>query len=131
MSVIDYELTLCEEEIMLYIWEKGKVKSREILDFFNTDKCKNWKKQTLNTYLTHLIEKNMLKAEGDSRKVYSPAISKKKFDHKKARNVVKNSYGGLVSNFVAAFCGGEKMSLEEVEEIQKMLEETMKELKKN
>lgn len=45
MSVMDYELTPCEEEIMLYIWEKGKVKSREILNFFNTEKCKNWKKR--------------------------------------------------------------------------------------
>lgn len=131
MPTVDYELTPCEEEIMLYIWEKGEVKSREVLEYFNAVKGKDWKKQTLNTYFTHLIEKGVLKAEGETRKVYSPAVSKKKYDHKKARSVVKNSYGGHVSNFVAAFCGGEKISPEEVEELQRMLDAKMAELKQD
>lgn len=131
MTVADYELTPCEEEIMYYIWEKGEVKSREVLEYFNAVKGKDWKKQTLNTYFTHLIEKGVLQAEGETRKIYSPAVSKKNYDHKKARSVVKKSYGGHVSNFVAAFCGSEKISLEEVEELQRMLDAKMAELKQD
>lgn len=130
MANVDYELTPCEEEIMLYIWEVGEVKSRQILEHFNTEKNKDWKKQTLNTHLSHLIEKQVLAAEGEARKIYRPAISKKAYKHQKAKNTVARFFGGSLNNFVAAFCGDTECSAEEIEELQKMLDEKKKTLNK-
>lgn len=128
MANVNYELTPCEEEIMLYVWEIGEVKSRQILDHFNNEMGKDWKKQTLNTHLTHLIDKNILTAEGEARKLYSPAVTKKAYKHQKARNTVTRFFGGSLNNFVAAFCGDAEVSLEEIEELQSMLDEKVKAL---
>ena len=52
-----YDLTKSEEEIMELLWEMDqKMSSKEILDYFNENCDKDWKKQTLNTFLAKLLQ---------------------------------------------------------------------------
>ena len=51
-------LSKTEYEIMEYFWEMGdKYTFGELMKYFNENLDKNWKKQTLNTFLSRLIEK--------------------------------------------------------------------------
>ena len=57
-------LSKTEYEIMEYFWEMGdKYTFGELMKYFNENLDKNWKKQTLNTFLSRLIEKGLLKKE--------------------------------------------------------------------
>ena len=55
-------LSKTEYEIMEYFWGMGdKYTFGELMKYFNENLDKNWKKQTLNTFLSRLIEKGLLK----------------------------------------------------------------------
>ena len=124
-------LSDAEYEVMELLWSKGRpLCFREIMEHFENNTDKDWKKQTLNTHLSHLIEKQVLAAEGEARKIYRPAISKKAYKHQKAKNTVARFFGGSLNNFVAAFCDDAECSAEEIEELQKMLDEKKKTLNK-
>ena len=57
-------LSKTEYEIMEYFWGMGdKYTFGELMKYFNENLDKNWKKQTLNTFLSRLIEKGLLKKE--------------------------------------------------------------------
>ena len=51
----NYGLTNTEMEIMELLWSvKEPLPFRELIRYANEEWNKNWKKQTLNTYLNHL-----------------------------------------------------------------------------
>ena len=79
-----YNLSATEMEIMEYVWSTdNKLIAAEILNYFNENKSKNWKKQTLNTFLVKLIEKGALQYDvSKNKKYYYPtAQSQTKTEH--------------------------------------------------
>ena len=57
-------LSKTEYRIMEYFWSTGgKYTFGELMKYFNEEEDKNWKKQTLNTFISRLIEKGLLKKE--------------------------------------------------------------------
>ena len=53
-----FDVSGSEREILEYLWENPQgMKSRDMLEYFNTNKDKDWKKQTLNTFLLRLKDK--------------------------------------------------------------------------
>ena len=53
---LKYSLSDTEQEIMEVLWEKGdSIKTRQLLELFN-ERGKDWKRQTLNTFLSRLEE---------------------------------------------------------------------------
>lgn len=119
------ELTTVTEEIMNYLWEhENGLSFREIYDYFTVVKQKPWKRQTLYTHLTILMEKGFLRSEGTRRKmIYIPVISKDTYREYYAENVLKETYDGSLSKFVAAFTGHHTISQEEAEELITLLQE--------
>lgn len=113
------ELTTVTEEIMNYLWEhEGGLSFPELYRYFTTEKQKSWKRQTLYTHLTILMEKGFLRTEGVRRKsIYIPAISQKTYRELYAESVLKKTYDGSLSKFVAAFTEQHKISREEADEL--------------
>ena len=59
-----YDLTDTELEVMEFFWgQKEPRLFSETIEYFNTQKKIEWKKQTMNTYLNHLTHAGLLKAE--------------------------------------------------------------------
>lgn len=119
------ELTTVTEEIMNYLWEhENGLSFREIYDYFTVVIQKPWKRQTLYTHLTILMEKGFLRSEGTRRKmIYIPAISKDTYREYYAENVLKETYDGSLSKFVAAFTGHHTINQEEAEQLIALLQE--------
>lgn len=113
------ELTTITEEIMNYLWEQeGGSSFPELYRYFTTEKQKSWKRQTLYTHLTILMEKGFLRTEGARRKsIYIPAISQKTYREHYAEHVLNETYDGSLSKFVAAFTEQHKISREEADEL--------------
>ena len=109
---------------MNYLWEHAEgVTFREIYDYFTLVKMKPWKRQTLYTHLTILMEKGFLRTEGTRRKmIYIPALSKDTYREYYAENVLKETYDGSLSKFVAAFTGHHTISQEEADRLIALLQ---------
>lgn len=120
-----YSLTKSEEEIMELLWETDrKMSSKEILDHFNEHCGKDWKKQTLNTFLAKLLQAGFIDRISKDRKyLYVPLITRMEYKQKGAERFIRDSYSGSFMKFVSALSGGEMISKEEAEEIRKLLEE--------
>lgn len=119
----EFNISISEEEIMKLLWETNrKMPSKEILDFFNKEYNKNWKKQTLNTFLKRLLQENCIqRISEDRRYLYAPIISKKEYELKKAEQFISSSYNGSFINFICALSGGKLISEEEANDIRKLM----------
>ena len=74
-------LSKTEYRIMEYFWSTGgKYTFGELMKYFNEEEDKNWKKQTLNTFLTE-------------------------FKQRKAKAILEECYEGKISHFIAALTG--------------------------
>ncbi len=115
-----YKLSETEEELMNVIWEQNRsFRSTELLDFFNREKGKQWKSQTLTTFLTRLVDKGMLDVKKDGRSnVYIPLLSIKEYRKREAQSVLDRMYKGSVRNFLASLYD-EKVPPDEMEELKK------------
>ena len=120
-----YNLTKSEEEIMELLWETDrKMSSKEILDHFNEHCGKDWKKQTLNTFLAKLLQAGFIDRISKDRKyLYVPLITRMEYKQKGAERFIRDSYSGSFMKFVSALSGAEMISKEEAQEIRKLLEE--------
>ena len=69
ISISTYNLTATTKLIMDYLWDFPEGTSfREIYKHFTEVKGRDWKRQTLYTYLTILMEQGFLRTEGSRRR---------------------------------------------------------------
>ncbi|MDE7038241.1 MAG: BlaI/MecI/CopY family transcriptional regulator [Lachnospiraceae bacterium] len=116
-------ITTTEREIMDYLWSADhKITFRELLSYCNTELGKNWKKQTLSTYLIHLQKAGLIDVDNSKKNyLYYPACTKNEYHHRWTRKLVEEFFGNSVSNLVATFVGDGKLSDEEKENLKKLI----------
>lgn len=121
---LNFDVSETEREILEYLWENPQgVLSREMLEYFNEVKKKEWKKQTLNTFLLRLAEKGLIRGKAQGvKKIYQAVYDIKEYEAKKAESILENNYGGSVRNFVMALTGGEKIDKAMADDLRKILE---------
>lgn len=114
------KLSETEMEVMQVIWERGHpMTSSELLDIFSEKKGKEWKGQTIATFLTRLVEKGVListKKQGRTN-IYSPRISPEEYRSKEAKSFLETIYEGSVKNFLATLYDGKELTKDEVTEL--------------
>ena len=112
-------LTPSEEEIMNLLWEtKQWMTIKEMIGYFEKV-GKYWKRQTINTFLAHLIEKGLVVKNG---RKYMYAYSIDEYKTLNASVVLDSYYGGSLQNFVAALSGTQKLDYEEAEKLRTYLD---------
>lgn len=118
-----FDLTPVELELMEMFWNaSGPLSFGEILEYVNSVLGKNWKNQTLNTYLSKMRTTGLVDVERSNYHYgYFAAYTKDEYVQQWTQKLVKESYGNSISNFVAAFTGGKKLSKEEAERMRKLL----------
>ncbi len=117
ISIGDAEL-----EIMKVIWQaKEPITSLEIGKAVEE---KGWKKTTIATFLTRLVEKGALQAEKNGKLYYyRPQITEKDYRKSQTRNLIQSLYHGSVREFAVALFEEEKLSSEEIKELRAIFEE--------
>lgn len=111
-------LTEAEEKIAALIWDRGEMKSMELVRICEEEL--DWKKSTTYTLLRRIEEKGILK---NNKGIVVPEVSREIFMASQSRQYVEKSFGGSLPRFLAAFARLEKLSKEDVAEIQKMIDE--------
>ncbi len=122
----NYGLTNTELLIMELLWAEGRPMSfREIMDVATKEWKKDWKVQTLNTFLNGLQKMGMIRAERSmtsSYNVYYPLCTKEQHIHKWTKEMVEVCYDNSFRRLVSAFIGDGKLSKEDAEELKKLLD---------
>ncbi len=119
------KLSDTELEIMNVIWEQDEPKTFAwILEFFNVHCDKNWKRQTLSTYMTKLVGRKLLsvKSVGKSTE-YTSIVSRQEYEAMQAQGVLNNLYNGSLRNFLTALNQGKAVSEEDVQDLKKWIPE--------
>lgn len=114
------KLSETEMEVMQIIWKSDHpITSSELLDIFAQEKGKEWKGQTIATFLARLVEKGVListKKQGRTN-IYSPRITAEEYRSKEAKSLLETLYDGSVKNFLATLYDGKKLTKDEVTEL--------------
>ena len=117
ISIGDAEL-----EIMKVIWNSSEpitslVIGKEVED-------KGWKKTTIATFLTRLVEKGALAAEKKGKLYYyTPLITEKEYRKAQIKNLIRNLYNGSVRDFAVSFFEEQTLSDKDIEELKAIFEE--------
>lgn len=119
----NYGLTKTEEQIMELLWTaEAPMTFREIMDVATSEWKKEWKVQTLNTFLLGLQKMELVGAEkGASCNLYYALCTKEQHIHNWTKKMVAECYDNSLGRFMAAFIGDGKLSEEETSELKKLL----------
>ncbi len=109
-----------EKEVMQIIWATGgSISSAWLLDELKSQN-KDWKPNTVLTFLARLIEKGILTAEKHGRaNEYTPLVSEKEYKRFETRSFLDSVYGGSVKKFIAALYEGDDLTTDEIEDLKK------------
>ncbi|UOE94752.1 BlaI/MecI/CopY family transcriptional regulator [Alkalihalobacillus sp. LMS39] len=113
-------LSETEMKLMHEIWKLNHpVKSSELLNLFSEKEGKEWKGQTIATFLSRLVDKGMLSVKRDGRSnTYTPCLSLKEYKKREAQSLLNTMYQGSVKNFLATLYD-DKVTSDELDELKK------------
>ncbi|MBR3598144.1 MAG: BlaI/MecI/CopY family transcriptional regulator [Clostridia bacterium] len=106
-----------EYRFCLILWEHEPVKSSELVKL-----CKEqlgWKPTTTYTVIKRLSERNVLKNENT---VVTSLVSKDEVQAAEINEMVEKTFEGSIPAFVAAFTKHKKLSSEEIDAVQQMID---------
>lgn len=111
------ELGEVQERFAKIIWEKAPISSGELVSIANEEF--GWKKSTTYTVLRKLCDKGLFVNENG---VVSVVMTMEEYHGKKSEEVVDEFFDGSLPAFIAAFANSKKISAEDVDEIQAMID---------
>lgn len=119
------ELSATEKEIMEVMWEQTEAVSYSFLiDFFNTQRGKEWKRQTLSTYMIRLADKGLITSQNQGRQMfYKSAMTHSEYEKSKANGILDKLYKGSIKNFMTALYDGENLSKDQINDLKEWLKD--------
>ena len=120
---IIFEMSMSESLIMDFLWETDKgMTFSEISDYLNNELKKDWKKQTINTFIKRLTDKNLISAKRTGKnKIYYAALTKREYEKGHAQKLLDDFYNGSISKFLTALTGGKKIDREFADELRDII----------
>ena len=121
------ELTRAEEEVMQVLWKLKKGFVKEILEHFDEPKPAY---NTISTIVRILQDKGFVshKAYGRTHE-YFAIISKSEYSKKHLNTFVKDYFSNSFEKMVSFFAKEKSISLKEMEEIMKIMDDEVKKQK--
>lgn len=110
-----------EYRFCLILWEKEPIRSGELVKLCQEQL--GWKPTTTYTVLKRLSQRGVLKNENS---VVTTLISKEEVQTAEIDELVEKTFEGSLPSFVAAFTRSRKISREELDEVQRMIDRAKK-----
>lgn len=111
-KIFESEYRFCE-----ILWENEPVTSSELVRL-----CRErleWKKSTTYTVIRRLSERGVLKSEDT---VVTSLVSREDAQSAESTEVVERTFSGSLPSFIAAFTRKKNLSRQEIDEIQKIID---------
>ncbi len=113
----DTKLGVIESRFADLIWENEPITTAQLIKLCEQEF--EWKRTTTYTVLKRLSNRGIF---SNNDGVVTSLISRDEFYAHQSKNYVKDSFGGSLPAFFAAFTAGVKLTEKEVDEIQKMID---------
>lgn len=118
----EYRLGAIEMRFADIIWNNEPLQSGELVKL--CEKELNWKKSTTYTILRRLCERGIFQ-NTDGR--VTSLVSKEEFTARQSEEFVEEAFQGSLPKFLTAFTTRKKLSDSEIQELQKIIEESRRE----
>ncbi|HOV25495.1 MAG TPA: BlaI/MecI/CopY family transcriptional regulator [Pseudobacteroides sp.] len=107
-----------EREVMQLVWAAGRsVSSAKLLNDLKAIN-KEWKPNTVLTFLARLIEKGILTSVRHGRSnEYIPLITESEYKQFETRTFLNSVHDGSVKSFITALYEGNDLTAEEISEL--------------
>lgn len=124
-GITQEELTDCELVVMKVIWDSsGALGTQDIASMVNEGYGKDWKVQTVSTFLSRMVKKGYLRMRRDGRLFYyDPLVTREEYGKREIVKCVEYWGGGKLDLFVASFAETRKLGEDEKEHIRSILNE--------
>ena len=120
------ELTKAEEQVMQYLWKVKKGFLKDIVDQFPVPKPAY---TTVSTVIRVLVKKGFIGYTTYGKiHEYFPLVLKPDYFQNQVKSIITNYFDGSAPEF-ASFFANDQLNLSELEEIKKLIEERIKNLK--
>ena len=118
------ELTKAEEQLMQILWDKNNAFVNDLLEALPEPKPAY---NTVSTVIRLLEKKGFVshKAYGNTHQ-YFPIVSKKEYTDLTCKTLLKGYFSNSFEKMVSFFAKEEKLSVKEMEEIKRIMEEEIK-----
>lgn len=115
----EYKLGVIESRFADLIWQNEPLTSTELVKL--AERELNWKKSTTYTVLKRLCERGMFQNQNGT---VTSLISKQEFYALQSEKFVEDTFSGSLPAFLAAFTTRKKLSEEEIDQLQKLIDQS-------
>lgn len=113
------KLTESEKYLMEHLWAMGEpVAMPRIMNAQEEER--GWKYSTVNTLLVRMIEKGYLLRE---KAIYRPVYTKAEYRELETKDFLEEVHENSIPNLMSALSGSASLTTEELDELQKWLDE--------
>ena len=121
------ELTKAEEQVMQILWGLEKAFVKEIIEKFDNPKPAY---NTVSTIIRILEKKNFVSYNSFGKThQYYPLVKKDSYKKSSLNKMIDGYFNKSYKNLVSFFSSVEELSIEDMEEIKKMMDQKIKNLK--
>ncbi|MCI9627115.1 MAG: BlaI/MecI/CopY family transcriptional regulator [Clostridia bacterium] len=111
-----------ELEIMKVLWRAGKPVNTQYIN--EAVEEKGWKRTTISTFLTRLVQKGALSCEKQGKfYYYTPLISQSEYRMSQTKHLIKSLYNGSVKEFAVSLFEEETLSAGDIRELKAIFED--------
>ena len=114
----EHQLGIMEAKFAELIWAHAPIASGELVKL--CEKELDWKKSTTYTMLRRLCDRGLFQ---NSEGVVSPLLSQQEFQALQSEQFVQETFDGSLPSFLAAFATRAKLSEQEIEALQRLINE--------
>ena len=115
----EYKLGEIEMKFATLIWENEPIASGELAKL--AESTLNWKKSTTYTILKRVCERELFQ---NLNGIVTSLVSKPEFFAKQSEQFVEENFAGSLPSFITAFTSGRKLNAKEIEELQRIIDES-------
>ncbi len=115
-----------EWRVMQVLWEHGPQTANDVVQ--QLDGRESWKPRTVKTLIGRLVQKGAVRFEEEGNRYrYSAALREDECIRSETQSFVRRVYQGAMKPALAAFLEDVALSPQEIEELQKVLDQKRKE----
>src|SRR5688572_1687468 len=114
------KISSAEWDVMSVVWAKAPVTATDVFEALPAGH--GWKQKTVNTFLTRLVDKGVLKADRkETAFVYTARLPREKCVQSESESFLQRVFRGATGDLVKHFCAQADLTPEQIEELEQLL----------
>ncbi|ABV88524.1 BlaI/MecI/CopY family transcriptional regulator [Shewanella pealeana] len=115
------EISNAELCVLNVLWQSSPISASDVIG--ELSRTHDWHQKTVKTLLNRLVKKQAIGFEKQGRSyLYSPLIRQSEYQLKESESFIERLFSGRIAPLVAGFAKQNKLSAEDVDELQQLID---------